>query len=95
MGSAICVTVLSLCLNVFHTMASTNTCSENQDPHIRVEGAPTAEALLNLREEVLSRPSPGAITKSAQEVQMNRSDLSRLLAPATIRKVADLERKLR
>jgi len=62
--------------------------------NIDTKDAPTAQSLLDLRERVKSRPSPGAITKSAQEVQMSRSTLSRLIAPETIRKIADLERHL-
>lgn len=59
------------------------------------EDTPTASSLLRLRERVFNATvGPGAVTKTAQEVQMKRTNLSRLIAPATIRSVAKVERHL-
>jgi AraC-like DNA-binding protein len=55
----------------------------------------TAEALTDLRERILdSTTGPGAITKVAQELDLSRSTLNRIVAPATIRKVKRIERHL-
>jgi len=56
---------------------------------------PTADSLTELREQILdSTRGPGAITKVAQELNLSRSTLNRLVAPATIRKVQKIERHL-
>jgi AraC-like DNA-binding protein len=55
----------------------------------------TAQALRDLRERILdSTRGAGAITKVAQELNLSRSTLNRLVAPATIRKVQKIERHL-
>jgi predicted transcriptional regulator len=55
----------------------------------------TAQALTDLRERILdSTTGPGAITKVAQELDLSRSTVNRLVAPATIRKVERIERHL-
>ena len=54
---------------------------------------PTARELVRLRGRVMgSTRGAGAITKPAQELQTSRSTVSRLIAPATIRLVARIER---
>lgn len=68
--------------------------SDTNATRVVTNQTPTADALRSLRDKVLSRPTPGPIKKTAQEVGMTRSDLSRMIAPGMIEKVADAERHL-
>ena len=68
---------------------------KNQVSDVVGEDTPTASALLRLRRQVYGAVAgPGAITKTAQEVDMRRTKLARIVAPDTIRKIARVERHL-
>jgi len=76
-------------------MSKTPNSSRSTNKKTRDSQTPTADALRDLREHVLSRPSAGAIKKTAQEIPgLARSTLSRLLAPSTIELVAEVEKHL-
>jgi len=76
-------------------MSKTPNSSRSTNKKTGDSQTPTADALQELRERVLSRPSAGAIKKTAQEVPgLARSTLSRLLAPSTIELVAEVERHI-
>jgi len=89
-----CILRLSLTI-VSHDMSKDRSCSGSGDKNTEQSQTPTADALKELRDRVLSRPSAGAIKKTAQEVPgLARSTLSRLLAPSTIERVAEVEKHL-
>ena len=80
---------------VSHVMSKVRSGSDSGEKNTEQSQTPTADALKELRERVLSRPSAGAIKKTAQEVPgLARSTLSRLLAPSTIELVAEVERHI-
>jgi len=69
--------------------------STERNPTRKQSKTPTADALADLRKRILdSTRGAGAITKVAQELDLSRSTLNRLVAPATIRKVKKIERHL-
>lgn len=72
-------------------------CGEQGSPLEDTIGpdTPTARALVDLRQKIKeSTRGPGGITKTAQEANMRRTVLARLVAPGVIRSVAIVERHL-
>jgi hypothetical protein len=89
-----CILRFSLTV-VTHDMSKDHPGSDSRKKNTLQSQTPTADALRELRERVLARPSAGAIKKTAQEVPgLARSTLSRLLAPSTIELVAEAEKHL-
>jgi len=89
-----CILRFSLTI-VSHGMSKVRSSSDSGEKNTKQSKTPTADALRELRERVLARPSAGAIKKTAQEVPgLARSTLSRLLAPSTIELVAEVERHI-
>jgi len=89
-----CILRFSLTV-VSHGMSKAPNSSRSTNKKTGDSQTPTADALWDLRERVLARPSAGAIKKTSQEIPgLARSTLSRLLAPSTIELVAEVEKHL-
>lgn len=72
-----------------------SSAEKNQLESIVGDDTPTASALLRLRRAVYEAvPGAGAVTKTAQETSVPRTELARVIAPKTIRRVALVERHL-
>jgi len=60
------------------------------------EDTPTAQALVDLRKQVFAQKiGPGAVTEVAEAVGMDRGNLSTVIAPSMIEKIARVEKHVR